>query len=169
MYVLEDYGEPSCWCCNKAIIVKDEEKLQQEGNFKEIWNGTAGKLERCHIVPKSLGGSYEPSNLFLMCHNCHLKAPNILNGNMFLKWVSIHRKKCALGLNLVEYTEYTSVLCKEFGIDLNSFVDFMNTYDKDKLMKKISTHGVHVNMSTTLLGWINEFIEQKLLIHIEAV
>jgi hypothetical protein len=44
-------------------------------------------LQRCHIIPKSLGGSDEPSNLFLMCAECHDLAPNTPLPHLFFKWV----------------------------------------------------------------------------------
>jgi len=38
------------------------------------WNGTG--LERCHVVPRYMGGSDEPSNLVLMCGACHAAQPD---------------------------------------------------------------------------------------------
>lgn len=46
--------EDRCWCC-----------------------GFETKLERCHIIPHSLGGSSEPSNFVLLCESCHIEAPNV--------------------------------------------------------------------------------------------
>lgn len=34
-------------------------------------------LQRCHIIPRSLGGTEEPSNLVLLCAQCHSEAPNV--------------------------------------------------------------------------------------------
>ncbi|MEK2144959.1 HNH endonuclease [Vibrio parahaemolyticus] len=35
------------------------------------------KLQRCHIIPRALGGSEQPSNLVLLCGQCHSEAPNV--------------------------------------------------------------------------------------------
>ena len=32
-------------------------------------------LERCHIVPTSLGGEDTPSNFVILCKRCHLETP----------------------------------------------------------------------------------------------
>ena len=39
--------------------------------------GCKRKLQRCHIIPDSLGGKDEPSNLVLLCERCHIDAPNV--------------------------------------------------------------------------------------------
>lgn len=38
--------------------------------------GCQRSLERCHIVPDSLGGADTASNLVLLCKRCHLDNPN---------------------------------------------------------------------------------------------
>ena len=67
-----DWGEPSCWACGKWWVTKyditdphvsDEELAKNYDRVKP--------LQRCHIVPRSLGGSDDVSNLFLMCKECH--------------------------------------------------------------------------------------------------
>jgi len=43
--------------------------------------------ERCHIIAKSLGGSYKCDNLFLMCEDCHQRSPNTTDPKIFFEWV----------------------------------------------------------------------------------
>jgi hypothetical protein len=43
-------------------------------------------LQRCHIVPRSLGGSKKASNIFLMCRECHDRAPNTTSRTIFFDW-----------------------------------------------------------------------------------
>lgn len=45
------------------------------------------QLERCHIVPHSLGGSEDPSNLVLLCFPCHREAPNISDSRFMWIWL----------------------------------------------------------------------------------
>lgn len=45
------------------------------------------KLERCHIVPHSLGGEDSASNLVLLCKRCHIEAPNINDHQFFWDWL----------------------------------------------------------------------------------
>lgn len=49
--------------------------------------GCKRTLERCHIVPASLGGSAEPSNLVLLCHRCHLDNPNVADPEIMWDWI----------------------------------------------------------------------------------
>jgi hypothetical protein len=44
-------------------------------------------LERCHIVPDSLGGADHPSNLVLLCKHCHREAPNIADSRFMWIWI----------------------------------------------------------------------------------
>jgi len=43
--------------------------------------------ERCHVVPASLGGPDTPSNYRLLCHECHLEAPNVADEEAMDKWI----------------------------------------------------------------------------------
>lgn len=45
------------------------------------------RLERCHIVPASLGGPDAPSNLVLLCFRCHKEAPNHKNPVYMWQWI----------------------------------------------------------------------------------
>lgn len=49
--------------------------------------GCEHHLERCHIIPESLGGKDEPSNLVLLCHRCHIDNPNINDPEIMWDWI----------------------------------------------------------------------------------
>lgn len=63
-----DWGEPACMAC---------------GWWREGWGNAQGRrsdspslwrdveLERCHVVPRYMGGSDDVSNLVIMCSRCH--------------------------------------------------------------------------------------------------
>lgn len=44
-------------------------------------------LERCHIIPDSLGGKDEPSNLVLLCKQCHAEGPNVTDPEIMWDWI----------------------------------------------------------------------------------
>lgn len=48
------------------------------------------KLQRCHIVPRSLGGGEQPSNLVLLCAQCHSEAPNVADPEFMWTWLRAH-------------------------------------------------------------------------------
>ena len=39
--------------------------------------GEVGTVERCHVIPHSLGGVDEPHNYRLLCPTCHRNQPNV--------------------------------------------------------------------------------------------
>lgn len=94
-----DWGEPSCPGCGNQIynIEFDKKKKDKylrylkEGNFIAIWNTCVG-LERHHIIPFSLGGSDDVSNLFLLCHECHGEAPTTSEITAFFNWLKTPKK-----------------------------------------------------------------------------
>ena len=49
--------------------------------------GYKTSLQRCHIVPDSLGGLDCPSNLVLLCSRCHREAPNHTNPKYMWVWL----------------------------------------------------------------------------------
>jgi HNH endonuclease len=85
--IFVDWGEPSCWACGFHYSTKYDVRSSDAG-WKKILNGwDRVPLQRCHIVPRSLGGTDEPSNLFLMCRECHDLAPNTALPKIFFEWV----------------------------------------------------------------------------------
>src|SRR5690554_1228222 len=82
-----DWTDPSCWACKKFWWGQYDIYIENL-TFNEIlnnWNKVK-PLERCHIVPKQFGGSNRVDNLFLMCKECHDRAPNTRSKIAFLSW-----------------------------------------------------------------------------------
>ena len=81
-----DWGEPSCWACGFHYGAKYDIRRGDVGWDKvlQCWNKIP--LQRCHIVPRSLGGTDDASNLFLMCRECHDLAPNTNIPEIFFEW-----------------------------------------------------------------------------------
>lgn len=82
-----DWGEPSCWACGFHYGVKHDIKNSEASltDIHKAWERIP--LQRCHIVPRSLGGANTPDNLFLLCRECHDLAPNTSIPSIFLEWV----------------------------------------------------------------------------------
>ena len=80
-----DWGEPNCWACKRWWGTTYDIKKSNApwGKIRAIWNKVP--LQRCHIIPRSLGGTDDPSNLFLMCRDCHDRAPNTPSREIFFK------------------------------------------------------------------------------------
>lgn len=77
---LEDLAHPCCFAC---------------GWFSERWTKATAKasweratLERAHIVPRSLGGSDDPSNIILLCSPCHRDSPDWREPSAMARWIA---------------------------------------------------------------------------------
>jgi len=83
----QDWGEPSCWACGKWENTSDctDPNASLSKIFKS-WDG-ATFLERCHVVPKMLGGSDDCSNLVLLCKKCHKDSPDVKNPKFIQRWI----------------------------------------------------------------------------------
>ena len=81
-----NWGEPGCWACGFRYGTRYDIKRSDAGweSVLRCWNTTP--LQRCHVVPRSLGGTNDVSNLFLMCRECHDLAPNTSFPEIFFEW-----------------------------------------------------------------------------------
>lgn len=75
-----------CWCC-RAL---QDWWLDENGEIDQSRNTT---IERCHIVPASLKGSFSPLNFVLLCSRCHRKSPDINSNTAIFKWMEAQADK----------------------------------------------------------------------------
>lgn len=147
--VVKDWGEPNCWLCGKIINLDDYPFYYEDlenGKLTKIWN--YGKvrniLNRCHIVPKALGGSDTADNLFLLCQDCHAKSPDTNNPKYFFQYIYNERKKFYLdGNNMTNIINKYLNLCIRNGKDCR-------TLDIKNNNLEINTHGVYLSESTII-------------------
>ncbi|OWJ67929.1 HNH endonuclease signature motif containing protein [Inquilinus limosus] len=100
--IFVDWGEPSCWVCGFHYGVRYDIK-SPDADWSDILDGWQRiPLQRCHIVPRSLGGTDEPDNLFLMCRECHDLAPNTTLHEIFFEWA---RAQCSRRRETAKITE----------------------------------------------------------------
>src|SRR5262249_7160404 len=84
--ILIDWGEPSCWACRFHYGTKYDIR-RSDASWNEILRGWDRiPLQRCHVVPPSLGGTDDVDNLFLMCRECHDLAPNTCIPAILFEW-----------------------------------------------------------------------------------
>ena len=145
--VITDWGEPECWLCGKYIDLSDHtsylENLEK-GNLEEIWNYKKVKniLNRCHIIPKALGGHDTADNLFLLCKECHSKSPDTNNPKYFFQYIYNERKKLYFnGHNISNIINEYLNLCIRYKKDCRT----LNMKNNDL---KTNTHGTFISDST---------------------
>ena len=55
---------------------------------KRCWRcGMKRALQKCHIIPKSLGGKSSGENLIPLCSECHDEAPDVLDSTAMWSWI----------------------------------------------------------------------------------
>ncbi|MFB7162263.1 HNH endonuclease [Streptomyces sp. NPDC056242] len=72
--------EPCCFAC---------------GWFSERWSQATpqaswqrANLDRAHIIPRSLGGPDDASNLLLLCRPCHQESPDWIDPEQMARWIA---------------------------------------------------------------------------------
>lgn len=53
--------------------------------------GTKKSLQRCHIVAHSLHGADDPSNLVILCSECHAESPDVDDPEIMWDWLRAYR------------------------------------------------------------------------------
>lgn len=79
---------------NYWTIRQDESGLSVDWSEADhrCWRcGCKKHLQRCHIVPDSIGGKDEPSNLVLLCKRCHADGPNVGDPEVMWDWIKAYR------------------------------------------------------------------------------
>jgi len=66
--------------------------VEWEDATEYCWRcGYKRRLQRCHIIPDSMGGREEPSNMALLCETCHSEGPNADDPEVMWEWISAYR------------------------------------------------------------------------------
>jgi HNH endonuclease len=79
-----DAGEPDCFACGTWGRY-DAKAWGREHTWER-----GVTLERAHVVPRSLDGSDDPENIVLLCHECHLAAPDTAEPQYMWQWLTAH-------------------------------------------------------------------------------
>ena len=94
-------------------------------------------LERCHLIPRALGGTYEVDNLVLLCNEHHKQAPNTsLSKDIMLNWIEEESSNYDHFFHMRNedvvdmYTSITAIgsrLIDELGedVDMQNIVEFL--------------------------------------------
>src|SRR5258708_5821787 len=79
---------PRCFaCCYIKPALLREQGDDSDDFVSQQWERSG--LERCHLVPRNRGGSYDLSNLVLLCKRCHEDAPVIgRSPHHMIEWIN---------------------------------------------------------------------------------
>jgi hypothetical protein len=133
-----DPGEPICWACGyfSQRYESTGEGFDKNKDVFSYWNAHK-YLERCHILPKVLGGCNCEANLVLLCKECHRESPDTANLELFAKWMAnrqswIHRDIAKM-----------NVAAKE--LDYQHDVKDYQLFVSDEYIDYLQTNGVEVS------------------------
>lgn len=127
--------------------------------------GYKSRLERCHIVPDSLGGACDPSNLVLLCGRCHREAPNVADPRLMWIWL---RTNCVPFYDMYWTTRGIQEFEKMFGrkpFVSAEFTDLAEERAQELLREEMHKATVHFGdglMNPSTIACIFALIEQRI-------
>ena len=121
-----DWGEPGCWACGFHYGAKYDIKRSDVSwcELLECWDRIP--LQRCHVIPRSLGGTDGVDNLFLMCRECHDLAPNTSMPAVFFEWARAQN-------SYARETAKLRAVFDTFGIDVAAAMDLGALIESEEL------------------------------------
>lgn len=171
--IIEDDYEPICFGCGKPIIGYYEKEDKIPTDTKDSWNNkkVKSKLDRCHIVPRALGGGVEPSNLFLMCHDCHFLSPDTTNVSAFFRWVYKTRKEHVCGIphpailmgkieDELEMRGLPNIETLLKSIPEEKAKEFMSGGYREWFDKNVGLHATHLVESSYVVGMTDYLLSE---------
>lgn len=167
--------KPHCWACGAEY---DGELLAaKDKTFFDCYDEASSKLNRCHILPKQFGGSDLPSNLFLMCENCHRESPDTRNKRAFFRWIYERRHLYTKGLRIGGIYLDVAKEMKALGFSMSDWQNAFAIAIKDKrecevsalLQRAMNTakqnmgqHGFYIAPATTSATAVDCLLEMLL-------
>lgn len=133
--------------------------------------GYKSRLQKCHIVPKSLGGKNDPSNLVLLCGRCHREAPNIADSRFMWIWM---RTTCVPFYDLYWTTRGVQEFEKMFGRTPFTSIEFDSFSKKNALellreeIKKATIHFGEGRINPSTIASIFALIEERIAHHLPS-
>ncbi|MFT5893101.1 MAG: hypothetical protein ACI9Y7_003220, partial [Dokdonia sp.] len=158
-----DWGEPACWACGRFEAENDvtDSKLKLDDIFK-VWDQQK-YLERCHVIPKAIGGCNCYGNIVLLCKECHRDNPDTDNVEMFRKWIQ-NRKNYSER----RYEAYLETF-KVFGLEMN-FLNIYLLHESKEFQVFFQSKSISVgkkytaaSIVSTFKEWRNNFSNEELI------
>lgn len=132
--------------------------------------GCKKNLERCHIIPHSLGGTDEPSNLVLLCKRCHIDNPNITDPEIMWDWIRAYAVSFYdtfwdyLGMKEYEFIYHKSFVSELIDLEITD-VHEANKLIKNlmpKIIKEVGHHYGHPYMNMATMAGVYRILLKRI-------
>jgi hypothetical protein len=152
---------------NRGVLERSSKRMwfvsRLGGGRKKCWRcAQPRQLHRCHIVPRSLDGSESPSNLVLLCSQCHAEAPNVADQEFMWTWL----RADAVALYgtywyLRGFREYEFIYGKKPLAELPQQESLLPRLHAatGKYIKNTSTHWGQGKLNPSTMAWLIRQIE----------
>ncbi len=108
--------------------------------------GCERTTQKCHIIPKSLGGSDKPENIVALCAMCHDQAPNVADSDAMWSWIkSTGNNNCGGLYNTYWAFMAMKSLALQKGLTIDEIVSKINFH---KLKEQIEKTGLHFGQNS---------------------
>ncbi|PAD92949.1 HNH endonuclease [Shouchella clausii] len=127
--------------------------------------GYKARLERCHIVPESLGGGDSPDNLVLLCKRCHIENPNVNDPEIMWDWIRAYGTPFYDTFWSIEgFKEYKFIYGKSFYEEVKER-NIKNVEEIERIIneefKKASFHFGHLYFNRATLAGVIRMVLKK--------
>ncbi|MFC1684118.1 HNH endonuclease [Pseudomonadota bacterium] len=143
--------------CGLSVDWAEAEKLCWRCAHKRL-------LQRCHIIPRALGGEESPSNLVLLCGQCHAEAPNVADANFMWVWLRAHAVPF-YGTYWQErgFREYEFIYGEKPFSRLAQTDELLQKVSGivDELFSKTSTHWGQGKINPATWAWVLRQVDQR--------
>lgn len=126
------------------------------------------KLQRCHVVPRSLGGSEQASNLVLLCGQCHAEAPNVADPEFMWIWLRAHAVDCyGTYWQIRGWREYEFIYGKKpfEGVKDHEALILRAYACLEQRIKQVSTHWGQGKLNPATIAWLLRQVEHEVMVN----
>lgn len=121
-------------------------------------------LQRCHIVPRALGGTELPENLVLLCGQCHAEAPNVSDPEFMWVWLRAHAASYyGIYWQVRGIREYELIYGEKPFVGLQHSEALMQQVSalSQELFQNTNTHWGQGKLNPSTWAWVFRQIDQK--------
>ena len=135
------------------------------GSFDSEWQRCwscghdTNKLQRCHIIPKSLGGEDKPHNLVPLCSLCHDMAPDVNDKEEIFCWIK-KQQNPASGLGLGRFWHTKDLVVENADLAPNFDFEVFSSC-LEEFYANISSHYTQSNSGPKIKESTREWVLSK--------